>query len=124
IGASTPRAARADDIAFPAQRWEHAAPLSQGVHPGRLAEAIRYLEQHAGPDGIKRLVIVRRGRMIWSGGEADQGQPVASVTKAFTSTAHGLLIADGKCTLDTLAKDFNPEHLSERYPLAPLRHLP
>jgi CubicO group peptidase (beta-lactamase class C family) len=123
LGVSTSCIAGADDIAFPAKEWAKAAPQSQGVDPGRLAEAVRYLEEHAGPDGVKRLVIVRRGRMIWSGSEAGRRQPVASVTKAFTSTAHGLLIADGKCTLDTLAKEFNPEHLAGRYPLVTLRHL-
>src|SRR5262249_51812674 len=117
------RAAGAEDMAFPAKEWARAAPESHGAEPGRLAEAVRYLEQHAGPDGLKRLVIVRRGRMIWSGPEADRRQPVASVTKAFTSTAHGLLIADGKCTLDTLARDFTPEPLAEHYPLVTLRHL-
>jgi CubicO group peptidase (beta-lactamase class C family) len=123
IGLATCRDAGAVDIVFPAKEWAKAAPESQGVDPGRLAEAVAYLEQHAGPDGVKRLVIVRRGRMIWTGAVAHRRQPVASITKAFTSTAHGLLIADGKCTLDTLAKDFNPEHLAELYPLVTLRHL-
>jgi hypothetical protein len=102
IGVTTCRAAGADDMVFPAKGWAKAAPQSQGVDPGRLTEAVKYLEQHTGPDGVKRLVIVRRGRMISSGSEADRRQPVASVTKAFTSTAHGLLIADRKCTLDTV----------------------
>src|SRR6185503_19336337 len=101
IGLATCRAAAAEDMVFPTKEWAKAAPESQGVDPGRLAEAVKYLEEHAGPDGVRRLVIVRRGRMIWTGAEADRCQPVASVTKAFTSTAHGLLIADGKCTLDT-----------------------
>src|SRR6185437_12700197 len=111
IGLTTCRAAGADDMVFPSKGWAKAAPESQGVDPGKLAEAVAYLEQHAGPDGVKRLVIVRRGRMIWTGAETDRRQPVASITKSFVSTAHGLLIADGKCSLDTLAKDFNPEHL-------------
>src|SRR5262245_23938538 len=96
VGVTTSRATGADDRVFPAKEWARAAPESQGIDPGRLAEAVRYLEQHAGPDGVKRLVIIRRGRMIWSGSEVNRRQPVASVTKAFTSTAHGLLIADGK----------------------------
>jgi CubicO group peptidase (beta-lactamase class C family) len=83
---------------------------------------VDYLEQHSGSDGVKRLVIIRNGRMIWRGPEADRQQRVWSVTKAFTSTAHGLLIEDGKCTLDTLAKDINPQ-LAEHYPEVTLRHL-
>jgi CubicO group peptidase (beta-lactamase class C family) len=60
--------------------------------------------------------------MIWKGPEADRRQRVWSVTKAFTSTAHGLLIDDGKCTLDTLAKDYNSK-LAQHYPTVTLRHL-
>src|SRR3954453_12263251 len=78
LGVSTSRVAGADDMAFPAKEWAKAAPESQGVDPGRLAEAVRYLEEHAGPDGVKRLVIVRRGRLIWSGAEGDRGKPAAS----------------------------------------------
>jgi CubicO group peptidase (beta-lactamase class C family) len=60
--------------------------------------------------------------MIWKGQEADRKQRVWSVTKAFTSTAHGLLSDDGKCALNTLAKDYNPK-LAEYYPAVTLRHL-
>jgi len=108
-------------MAFPGQDWEEATPASQGVDPDKLRAAIEYLEKQGGAEGIKRLVIVRRGRMIFRGPEADQQQPVASITKAFTSTAHGLLIEDGKCTLETLAKDFNPA-LARYYPTVTLRH--
>src|SRR5437868_1357261 len=76
IGLTTARVVGEDDFAFPAKAWEKCSPESQGVDPGGLAGAVKYLEEHAGPDGIKRLVIVRRGRMIWSGSEADRRQPV------------------------------------------------
>ena len=66
-------------------------------------------------------MIVRNGRIIWKGPEADRVQRVWSVTKAFTSTAHGLLVDDGECTLDTLAKDHNTK-LAEHYPTVTLRH--
>ena len=67
------------------------------------------------------MVIIRNGRMIWRGPEAAKAQGVWSVTKAFTSTAQGLLIEDGKCTLDTLAKDYDPA-LAKYYPTVTLRH--
>ncbi len=111
----------ADAMAFPGKDWEEATPSSQGVDPEKLRAAIEYLEKQSGAEGVKRLVIVRHGRMIFRGPEADRQQPVASVTKAFTSTAHGLLIEDGKCTLDTLAKDFNPA-LAQHYSTVTLRH--
>jgi len=114
--------ATAEDMIFPGKSWEEATPASQNVDPDKLKAAVDYLEEHAGSNGVKRLVIVRNGRMIWKGDEADRRQRVWSVTKAFTSTAHGLLIDDGKCTLDTLAKDYNPK-LAEYYPAVTLRHL-
>ena len=89
---------------FPGREWQQASPESQGVDSAKLQAAVEYLREAAGQQGVKRMVIVRNGRMIWRGPEAATAQGVWSVTKAFTSTAQGLLIEDGKCTLDTLAK--------------------
>ncbi len=114
-------AAAASSSVFPGHRWDEATPESQNVDPAKLDAAVQYLSEAAGRDGVKRMVIVRNGRVIWRGPEADKRQGVWSVTKAFTSTAHGLLIEDGKCTLDTLAKDFDPS-LEKYYPTATLRH--
>ena len=108
-------------MVFPGRAWEQATPESQGVDSAKLQAAADYLREAAGKEGVKRTVIVRNGRMIWRGGESDKPQGVWSVTKAFTSTAHGLLIEDGKCTLDTLAKDHDPD-LAEYYPTVTLRH--
>ncbi len=120
--ATANRAATAADMSFPGKSWEQTSPQSQGVDSAKLKEAVAWLEQNLPHDGVKRLVIVRNGRMIWKGDQADRRQRVWSVTKAFTSTAHGLLIDDGKCTLDTLAKDYNPK-LERYYPTVTLRHL-
>ena len=46
--------------------------------------------------------------MIWAGPECDRQYQIYSATKSFTSTVLGLLIDDGKVTLDTLAKDLEP----------------
>jgi CubicO group peptidase (beta-lactamase class C family) len=112
----------AADTVFPGRTWEVASPESQGVDAKQLQAAIDYLKDAGGKSGVKRMVVVRHGRLIWQGDEARVRQRVWSVTKAFTSTAHGLLIEDGKCSLDTLAKDINPE-LKEYYPRVTLRHL-
>ncbi len=116
------RATFAGEMVFPGREWEMTTPQSQRVDPRLLSAAVDYLAAHAGSNGVKRMVIVRNGRMIWKGAEADVQQGVWSVTKAFTSTAHGLLIEDGRCTLDTLAKDHDPS-LAELYPAVTLRHL-
>jgi hypothetical protein len=114
-------AAGADECVFPDAAREQATPESQRVDSAKLQAAVDYLREAGGKEGVKRMVIVRNGRMIWRGPEATKPQGVWSVTKAFTSTAHGLLIEDGKCTLDTLAKDFDPA-LAKLYPTVTLRH--
>jgi CubicO group peptidase (beta-lactamase class C family) len=111
----------AGDMVFPDPTWEQATPESQSVDSAKLQAAVDYLREAAGKEGVNRMVIIRNGRMIWRGPEAAKAQGVWSVTKAFTSTAHGLLIEDGKCTLDTLAKDFDPA-LTKYYPTVTLRH--
>lgn len=112
----------ADEMLFPGRTWQRATPQSQGVDSAKLQAAVDYLREAAGQNGVERMVIIRNGRMIWRGPEAAEAQGVWSVTKAFTSTAHGLLIEDGKCGLDTLAKDFDPA-LAKHYPNVTLRHL-
>jgi CubicO group peptidase (beta-lactamase class C family) len=116
------QAARSDQMSFPSTAWGQASPESQSVDSAKLGAAVDYLRDHSGHNGVKRLIIVRNGRAIWKGSEADRRQRVWSVTKAFTSTAHGLLIEDGKCALDTLAWQYNPKDLAEHYPRVTLRH--
>ena len=70
---------------------------------------------------MKQLVIVRNGRLIWEGADADEVHGVWSCTKSFTSTVLGLLIDDGKCRLDSLASEFLPD-LAGSYPDVTLRH--
>ena len=116
-------AAGPDDMVFPGRAWVEATPESQGVDAAKLLAAVDYLREAAGQEGVKRMVVVRNGRVIWRGPESDKAQGVWSVTKAFTSTAHGLLIEDGKCTLDTLAKDYDRD-LAKYYPTVTYGTLP
>lgn len=111
----------APDMAFPGQDWEEAAPDSQGIDPAKLAAAVQYLEHNAGRDGVKELLVVRNGRLVWKGADVDKVHGVWSCTKSLTSTVLGLLIEDGKCTLDTRAADVLAE-LSQTYPNLTLRH--
>lgn len=108
-------------MVFPGKDWEEATPQSQGVDPAKLEEAVALLGRTIGKDGVRELVIVRNGLIIWKGDNIDKVHGVWSFTKCFTSTVLGLLIDDGKCTLDTLAKDHVPE-LVEGYPHLTLRH--
>ena len=105
---------------FPGARWAEATPESQGVDAKKL-EAAELLAATVGSDGVQELVIIRHGRMIWKGDNIDKRHGVWSATKSFTSTVLGLLIADGKCTLDTRVADVLPE-LKAHYPDVTLRH--
>jgi CubicO group peptidase (beta-lactamase class C family) len=108
-------------MVFPGKDWQEATPESQGVDSARLRAAVSYLKNSSGPDGIKELVVIRNGYIIWKGTDIDKMHGVWSLTKSFTSTALGLLIDDGKATLDTLAKDHIPS-MAETYPDVTLRH--
>lgn len=111
----------AESPVFPGADWDQATPESQGVDARLLQRAVKHLEGVVGKDGVREVVIVRHGRMIWHGNDIDKRHGVWSATKSFTSTVLGLLIADGKCTLDTRVADILPE-LEARYPQVTLRH--
>ncbi len=106
---------------FPSGDWKQATPQSQGVDAAKLDEAVEYLRANSGPDGVDQVLIVRNGFAIWQGPEIDKVHGIWSCTKSFTSTVLGLLIDDGKATLDTLAKDYVPS-MAATYPEVTLRH--
>ncbi|MBM3474593.1 MAG: serine hydrolase [Armatimonadetes bacterium] len=108
-----------------AAEWPRATPESQGVDAGRLRAAVQYMDDRFQPDGARQLVILRNGWLIHEGPEVDAYHPIFSCTKTFTSTVLGLLIDDGKCTLDTRVIDVLPEMADEfpAYAQIRLRHL-
>ena len=99
----------AEPSAFPTDQWQNATPESQGVDSSQLTEAIEQLSRSVGTDDSRELVIIRHGRIIWKGDDIDKQHGIWSATKSFTSTVLGLLIEDGKCTLDTRVADVLPE---------------
>jgi CubicO group peptidase (beta-lactamase class C family) len=108
-------------MVFPGQHWQQTKSEAQGVDSTKLKAAVTYLENNSGPDGVRELVIIRNGCMIWKGADIDKMHGVWSLTKSFTSTVLGLLIDDGKASLDTRAKDYVPS-MAEVYPDITLRH--
>ena len=118
-------AAAAERPVFPGKNWREASPESQGVDPARLREAMNYLDAHAGIGGATEAVVVRNGRLIWRGAHSGAFHPVWSCTKSFTSTVLGLLVDDGKCTLDTRAVEHVPAlaEFYSAYSQIKLRHL-
>ena len=109
-------AASATELVFPGEDWEVATPESMGVDSQRLEAAVALL-----PDS-SRTMVVRHGRVIWQGARSNDPTDIASITKAFASTALGLLIDDGVLSLDTRVEDYNPA-LSAAYSDVTFRHL-
>ncbi len=111
----------AQAMVFPGSSWLEATPESQNVDSAGLDAALSTLESYCGSEGISETVIIRNGYMIWQGSNIDRRHSIWSVTKTFTSTALGLLISEGSCTLNTVAADHEPL-LSDLYPAVTLRH--
>src|SRR5688572_2190388 len=86
---ATPAAVEMD---FPGAGWQEAAPEALGLDSSKVRTAVDYLERNAPRDGVGELVIVRYGRVVWKGGNADKVHGVWSMTKSFTSTVLGLLV--------------------------------
>jgi CubicO group peptidase (beta-lactamase class C family) len=115
-------AAQDEQMAFPGANWEEASPESQGLRADLVQRAVSRLEAGTGRDGARELVIIRNGRLIWKGDRIDHVHGIWSCTKSFTSTVLGLLVEDGKCSLDTRAASIVPS-MDTHYPAVTLRHL-
>lgn len=107
--ATDPAAASAGTMISPGAAWVEATPVSQQMDSAKLRDAVAFLKANSGRDGARELVIIRNGRLIWKGDNIDHVHGIWSCTKSFTSTVLGLLIAGGKCSLDTRVAGILPE---------------
>ncbi len=106
----------------PGDAWEVCEPEEEGIDSNALDEGLSRFAAVCGELGVRRAVVVRGGRIIWSGGEEGVRVPVYSCTKSFLSACLGLLWDDGRCSPDDLAWRYHPP-LQECYPAVTLRHL-
>ena len=109
------------NIFWPGDEWERDIPENQRVNSRELDGAMKYLENICVDDGVSQAIVIRNGKIIWEGDRIDFAHNVWSCTKSFTSTVLGLLIDDGKCSLNTPAHKYAP-FLAERYNSVTLRH--
>ena len=109
-------------MVFPDKDWRESPPEDQGLDGGRLARAMDVIRRISGRQGIDQCVVIRDGVIVWRGTDIDNLHSVWSCTKSFLSTVLGLLIEDGKCTLDTCAADIYPP-MEKHYPAVTLRHM-
>lgn len=114
-------AAPRQSMVFPGASWQETTPDAQGVDAVKLQAAADWLKSNTPQDGVNELVIVRNGTLIWKGTNIDKKHGIWSCTKSFTSTVLGLLIDDGKCTLDTKASG-TLSSMNTTYPNVTLRH--
>ena len=108
-------------MVFPDEEWTKGTPESQGIDSRKLQAALHYIAGHCKQEKLSELMIIRNGVCIHEGSRTKQNHNIWSCSKSFTSTALGLLIADGKCSLETHAAEILPE-LQQYYPEATLRH--
>ncbi|MHC4580610.1 MAG: hypothetical protein ACYS14_04080 [Planctomycetota bacterium] len=65
-------AAASEAMVFPGEDWQQVKPEAQGVDSAKLKAAVSYLENNSGSDGVKELVIIRNGYMVWKGPSIDK----------------------------------------------------
>lgn len=107
---------------FPDTAWEEASPESEGIDSGVLRSALLELESVCGYDKLSQALLIRRGKLLWKGPFIDSVHNIWSCSKSFGSIVLGLLIDDGKCTLDTRLAEVIPE-LEELYPELTVGHV-
>lgn len=100
-------------LSFPGEMWPTCPPRQQGIDPDALNRALNRLGTDLrGHGGIRRMMIIRNGLVIWRGPDTLREHNVWSCTKSFTSTVLGLLIDDSRCALSSKAMHSAglPEH--------------
>ena len=107
-------------MVFPQDKWAKGSPESQGIDSAGMFDALDYIKGHCKGDKLTEVMIIRNGVVIHEGRNTTKVHNIWSCSKSFTSTALGLLIADGKCSLDTKAGDIFDEY-QMLYPNARLR---
>lgn len=108
-------------MTFPGESWTHGDPLELGIHPSGLKHALNRWRMDIGENGVDQVVIARRGIVIHEGKIVERVHNLWSATKSFTSTLLGLLIEDGRVSLDTPAARIDPG-LATLYPDVQMRH--
>jgi len=93
---------------FPGDQWDTATAESPGVDPAILDSALKYFNANAGGAGTDEMMVIRNGYVIWKGGGTKNRHPIYSCTKIYTSTVMGVLVKQGKLSVDDAAVDYLP----------------
>lgn len=100
---------------------ESSETSSRKINSESLADALAYLAQHCGKNGLDETLVLHQNDTLYAGDSIHRVHDIWSCTKSFTSTAVGLMAAEGLLDLDQPVADHEPL-LRERYPTATYRH--
>ncbi len=89
----------------------HSTPEAQGVPAGAISAFVSAVEREI--DALHSFMLLRHGHVIaegwWDPYRATDQHILFSLSKSFTSTAIGLLVAESKLSIDTPVLEFFPE---------------
>ncbi len=106
---------------FPGKEWQTSTPEEQGVDSEKMNAALEYLASKSKHNLNKEVLVIRNGYQIFAGENIDSTHNIWSCSKTFTSMVLGLLVDDGKISLDDKAVNYEPL-LKEFYPDVTFRH--
>ncbi len=95
--------------------FECAAPEALGIPSAAIADFLREMKECRFP--LHSYILMRHGKVAAEGYvspfSAEKKHRMYSVSKSFTSVAVGMLITEGRLSLDDRVADFFPEYLPE-----------
>ena len=106
---------------YPGDDWASKTPEQMGVDRDALNRAVQKIRDYSGSDSADEVLIIRDGYVIYSGSDTYNWHEIWSVTKSFTGTALGLLIDEGRLTLDSKVANQLPE-LANQYSNVRYKH--
>lgn len=95
---------------YPGADWAVSTPEAEGMDPAKFEAAMANMPSIA--------IVIRNGKIIGTKGDITRSGPLYSGSKALLATLAGLLLQEGKITMDTLI----PWSDRPTPPLASLRH--
>lgn len=94
--------------------FERTSPESCGIDSSSIPLFIQRLKEACPNQETHHFMLVRHGKVVseatWAPYQKDGRHVLYSVSKAFTSTAIGFLVSDGKLTVSDKILDYFPEY--------------
>ena len=94
-------------------QFEFASPESQGIPSAAVAAFLKEMKECRFP--LHSYILMRHGKIVAEGYvppfTADRKHRMYSISKSFTSVAIGMLITEGRLSLQDKVADFFPEYL-------------